>query len=645
MLGASFEHKSKSVIVTAFVSILFMMVLVVGISYYRMSANYQDLSSRFESQYQLINTLVKLRHIAHERIVTTLLIIEETDVFDRYDKLEYFSDLATEFLKTLEEIEASNISEREKQAVRDALKKFNERASLLTSAIDLIEDERIDEARKLIHEDTMPLQAGLMGAYDDLFGTIRSDMRYLFQSSNNKNRLTLGLTLLLVAVSLAVAGFVARFVVRYINKTEKALQMEKENALVTLHSIEDGVIRTDANNNIIYLNPSAESILEKNTESLAGKAVCDVVSICDGATGKPVGKPFNSESCVAEIGSGKQDMYLVRFNGERIWVENSITAIKDADGTVSGNVLVIHDITENHNTKEQMLSLNRDLAELNTTLEDRVRIRTEELENTIKTLSDTQDKLVHSEKMASLGNLVAGISHEINTPLGIAVTSASSLHEETSTMQKRFNDNTLKRSDMDAFLQHSEQASNILLQNLGRASNMIRSFKQVAVDQTTEDWRTVELKNYIDEILMSLRPKLKCKKIDVINDCDSGLTIYTNPGAIYQIISNFILNSLVHAYDEPMHTGVIRIYAKQENGLVTLEYMDDGKGVADEIRKRMFDPFFTTKRGQGGSGLGLNIVYNLINTTLHGKVDVASAPDKGTKFVTIFPVQYERGAS
>lgn len=264
-----------------------------------------------------------------------------------------------------------------------------------------------------------------------------------------------------------------------------------------------------------------------------------------------------------------------------------------------------------------------------------------ELKNNIELLNETQSQLVQSEKMASLGGLVAGFSHEINTPLGIGVTSASNIEEEIGRLQNAFETGEMKRSDLEKFIAHANQASTILLQNLNRAADLIRSFKQVAIDQSNEDWRTINLHDYIDEIILSLKPKWKYTSTKIVNDCASDLEIYTHPGAIYQILSNLIVNALIYAFDDN-HQGIISIHVAENEGEILLDFKDQGKGIAKDNLKQIFDPFFTTRRGTGGSGLGLHIVFNLVNSTLKGTIICESNVGEGTTFRIKFPIQKEK---
>lgn len=296
-----------------------------------------------------------------------------------------------------------------------------------------------------------------------------------------------------------------------------------------------------------------------------------------------------------------------------------------------------------HQTTRALAEANSTLEQSAVQLESKVRERTLELEQTNCELQQTildrrtaQEQLIQAEKMASLGNLVAGISHEINTPVGVGLTAVTSLAEEVVKMQQLFATNGLRKSDFQHFIDHAAQACAILEGNLSRASDLIRSFKQVAVDQGSEEWRTIHLHAYFEEILLSLRPKLKRRPIEVHNEADPDLLIFTHPGAIYQIVSNLILNSLTHAFHEEQ-SGTITLRAVEQGGQIGIDYTDNGSGIPAPNLAHIFDPFFTTRRGSGGSGLGLNIVYNLVTNSLKGTIEVQSQPNQFTTFQIKIP--------
>ena len=302
---------------------------------------------------------------------------------------------------------------------------------------------------------------------------------------------------------------------------------------------------------------------------------------------------------------------------------------------------------ENHHKEEAQ----RKLANLNDELEHRIERRTaelrktnDELENTVRELKSTQEQLVDSEKMAALGGLVAGVAHEINTPVGIGVTAASHLNQKTARLMQLYEAKQLKKSDLANYLQGTVEATSMILTNLHRASELIQSFKKVAVDQSSEERRPFNVIDYIGEVLLSLKPKLKKTRHKVEIQGDASLEIDSYPGAFAQIISNFLMNSILHAYEEDKEGHLHFNVGREDDGLL-LRYSDDGKGIPEEDLKKIFDPFFTTRRGSGGSGLGLHIVYNIITQTLSGKISVESTVGLGTTFKLFIPFNARAGGN
>ncbi|MEC8231031.1 MAG: ATP-binding protein [Pseudomonadota bacterium] len=282
---------------------------------------------------------------------------------------------------------------------------------------------------------------------------------------------------------------------------------------------------------------------------------------------------------------------------------------------------------------------------LNASLEDMVNHRTtalkdanQELIQTLEKLHQFQRQIVQNEKMASLGDMVAGVAHEVNTPIGLGVTASTMMLDRLAVIQKDFENKTLKASAMKRFLDESNENLNIIYRNLNRAAELISSFKQVAVDQTSESSRSFCVAQLVNEILLSLQPRLKKLKHNINVDCDPTLSVETKAGPINQILINLIMNSVIHGF-ENIEEGAIDIRAEMvSNNKLKLVYTDNGKGISPEIRKRIFDPFVTTKRGQGGSGLGMHLVYNLVTQALNGSISITSEEGKGVEFVIIFPV-------
>ncbi|MGZ3254776.1 MAG: ATP-binding protein, partial [Burkholderiaceae bacterium] len=284
------------------------------------------------------------------------------------------------------------------------------------------------------------------------------------------------------------------------------------------------------------------------------------------------------------------------------------------------------------------IAISLENATLYSQLEQKVEARTkalsqtnDELNQTLVALKQTQRQLVESEKMAALGGLVAGVAHEINTPVGVGVTAASSLQESAVHLLGLYRQGKMKKSDLEDFLDVSDRTSRMILNNLERAADLIQSFKQVAVDQSSEAIRSFEVKIYLEEILMSLGPKLKQANLKCEVECPAGTVMKSYAGAFAQIITNLVMNAIMHAY-EPGQAGTLKIHATVKEGQLCLGFSDDGNGIPAEVIGKIFDPFFTTRRGTGGSGLGLNIVYNLVTQTLKGSITCESELGKGALF-------------
>jgi signal transduction histidine kinase/ligand-binding sensor domain-containing protein len=310
---------------------------------------------------------------------------------------------------------------------------------------------------------------------------------------------------------------------------------------------------------------------------------------------------------------------------------------RDAQGRALRLVGTTQDVSVLKRAEEQLRRLNEELESRVETRTGDLRKANAELRQTLDQLTLAQRQLLESEKMAALGGLVAGVAHEINTPLGVTVTAASHLQEEARRIGKLAAAHSLSAQELAEFHIAANESSEIILRNLNRADRLIKSFKQVAVDQSSEQRRTIDLGAYLNEILISFGPTLKKTAHNVHVDCAEPLTLNTYPGAIYQIISNLLMNSLHHAF-APGQTGEITIAVKQSGRLAELVYRDDGHGMSEEVRSRIFEPFFTTRRSQGGSGLGMHVVYNLITQLLKGHINVTSAPDAGTTFAIMLPM-------
>ena len=286
------------------------------------------------------------------------------------------------------------------------------------------------------------------------------------------------------------------------------------------------------------------------------------------------------------------------------------------------------------------------LRDMNTELEDRIEIRTielarknEELSEAMNVLEQAKDELVQSEKLASLGSVVAGVAHELNTPIGIGVTAASTIERTIQDFRDKISSNQISRRDLDHFMETSEDGMTLILGNLSRASELVKSFKQVAVDQTSENRRTFNLRLVVEEIIATLQPKFKRTPHEIHIDIPEEINLDSFPGPFGQVLTNLVMNSLLHGFNNDMH-GVIEISATEVAGdQVNIKVKDNGTGISSDYLKHVFDPFFTTKMGQGGSGLGMHIVYTIITAVMGGKISITSTPGVETEISMTLPLK------
>ncbi len=254
-------------------------------------------------------------------------------------------------------------------------------------------------------------------------------------------------------------------------------------------------------------------------------------------------------------------------------------------------------------------------------------------------LRRTQDNLVRAEKLASLGELVAGVAHEINTPLGIALTTGTLMSDEARTFRTSLTAGTLSRSRLSHFVDRVEEGAGLLCTNLTRAADLVQGFKQVAVDRVSDEIRSVALETWLDDLVASLRPMLRKGAHSLERACPPGLVIDTNPGVLAQIVTNLVANAVVHGFRAGEPGRIVVRVSEFEGGLFRLEVADDGQGIAPQHLDRIFDPFFTTARSAGSTGLGMHIVHNLVTAKLGGRITLASELGRGTAVQVDFPAR------
>jgi PAS domain S-box-containing protein len=313
-----------------------------------------------------------------------------------------------------------------------------------------------------------------------------------------------------------------------------------------------------------------------------------------------------------------EEEYLDSSGNLRQWLVNKLPLL-DADGEIESIVTVALDIGERKRGEQEMRKA-KDAAEA-----------------ALRNLRETQNSLIEAEKLAALGRLVAGVAHEVNNPVGISLTVASSLERKTALFAAEVARGDLRRSSLNEFLETSRDASSQLVANLNRAAELITSFKQVAADRNYSDQRTFDLGDLTEQVVMSLRPGLRKHHLTLTVDCQPNLTMNSYPGPYGQVLTNLFLNSVAHAFPDGRPGAVdIQVRASGKDNVEIL-FSDNGCGMSLDVRRRAFDPFFTTRRDQGGTGLGLHIVYSIVTNRLGGRLDLDSEPGGGTRIQIILP--------
>lgn len=329
-------------------------------------------------------------------------------------------------------------------------------------------------------------------------------------------------------------------------------------------------------------------------------------------------------------------LYVLTRRAVRPIEELEKTAVRLAGGELDARAVV--------STKDEVGRLagtfNRmadNLQQLTHDLETRVRRRTQELERSMEELRNAQDLLVKRERMASLGGLVAGVAHEVSTPLGIAITSTTHLDSEASQILAEMEGERLSKSRLTTYLHKVRKSSELVYRSLSQADDLLKSFKQLAVDQTSEQQRDFAFPDYLQDIVDGLYPQLKRANVTVTIDCPEVLRLHSYPGMFYQIFTNLILNSINHGF--PGRTaGRIRVGLRRDGNHLTIGYRDDGIGMGEEDAARVYEPFFTTKSTSENTGLGMNIVFNIVNQHFGGTIDLTTEPGAGVHFLIRLPI-------
>lgn len=392
------------------------------------------------------------------------------------------------------------------------------------------------------------------------------------------------------------------------------------------------VTEVDQGHMVKDVNSAFERLFLRQRDAVVGKSTVELGLYCDiDDRGILVDELMSTGS------TDGHEIWMYRGDGEKVLVQFSGHTV--SLGGQKFGILACQDVTDKRHIEDE-------IRELNATLEERVIERTEELQQanqelgyTLDTLNLAQEELVRSEKLAALGALVAGIAHELNTPIGNSLMVASTLVDQTRVLQKSYaSEKGVKRSVLESYFGDASKAGDIIVRNLYRAANLVTSFKQVAMDQTSSQRRTFSLAEVISEIMLTLWPTLKKTTYTVRKIIPEDILLDSYPGPLGQVLTNLLNNAILHAFDGRTG-GTITVEAmRTDEGWVDLLVKDDGVGIAPSNLNRIFDPFFTTKLGAGGSGLGLNITHNIVTGILGGRIRVQSQVGAGSTFIVTLPL-------
>ena len=288
---------------------------------------------------------------------------------------------------------------------------------------------------------------------------------------------------------------------------------------------------------------------------------------------------------------------------------------------------------------EELVTAQASLTQLNLTLERRVDERTAELREANERLQSEQARTLEAEKMASLGRMVAGFAHEVNTPVGIALGATTHAQELLNELAHLMQQDEVSEEDLDARMGMLHEASALATKNLHRAADMVQRFKRTAVDQSSEREREYDLAELFEDVERSLHNEFKQTRIRIHRQCGEGLRLFGPAGTVTQLLINLMQNSRIHAFNDGKAAGDIELSAQRTDEGVQITFADNGVGMSAETVARVFEPFFTTRRSQGGSGLGLYIAHNLVTQGLHGTIRCDSEPGSGTRFTIVFPAR------
>ena len=421
-------------------------------------------------------------------------------------------------------------------------------------------------------------------------------------------------------------------------KQAEAMALEFEHSLRQVYqNLPVAVFAINAKHQVTFWNPHMTRLTGVHAKEVVGTTEtwrgiyltarpCLVDVLVEGTKTEDLDRFYPGKLYKSSIipGATEGEDYFAHMDSSRgMWLRFCAAPLTDAQGQITGAIETLIDVTQLKRTQTTLVELNRDL-------EARVDARNAELQHAM-------GQLMQTEKLAALGSLVAGIAHELNTPIGNVMTVASTMKEEVAHFSQRLLSGTARRSDVEKSAARLQEASLLIERNAVKAAKLINDFKEVAVDQSSTRRRTFALAAVVGDVLTTTSPAFKMTRHQVVVDIGPDLELDSYPGPLEQVLTNFLTNSLNHGF-EGVSEGRITIKAYQDDDYVVLDYADNGCGIAPANLQHIFEPFYTTKLGRGGSGLGLYIVYNLIANVLGGSITPHSTPGAGMRFVLRLPV-------
>jgi PAS domain S-box-containing protein len=530
----------------------------------------------------------------------------KNDIDHDIEQLRHDIKLLDEELKLPEEKAA--ISQ-----IRDTFEEYIAKYYLVSGLIAQNKDHhQIDAVVKVSDDKAFAAVEYLMSRIDERAAEAEQKAKAAYQDA--MRFLEIG-GVLVIAAMLAATLALIMFLQRAVHANE-LIRKTQERLDILLDTSPDPMMSVAPDGHITRANQMAAKFFGYSTKELLAMTIEQLIP--ERYRTKHHGLREGYFSSPRHRGMGEDGMKLVALtrDGREPNVEISLSHSGSGEDRLA--TLTIRDVTEREKSRHEVEKARH------------------EAEVALERQKAMQNELVQAEKMVALGSLVAGVAHEINTPVGVTLASATHLESETRKADALYRSGEMTEEGLSDYFETARQATQMMTLNSQRASDLIQSFKQVAVDQTGGERRTFDLAAYLDEILLSLRPSLKKSDVGVSVGCVEGILVDGLPGALSQIMTNLIMNSLIHAFDVSTQ-GHIDIAARLFGEWIEIIYRDNGKGIPRELQGKVFEPFFTTRRGSGGSGLGLHLVYNIVYQTLKGTIILNSEPGNGVTFTLMFP--------